>query len=421
MRDRDTILLEQAYNQIHLLQEDVKLAKQLVEQGKLSQEDFNTIVSSMERFPDCRKHIGWMAKQWIAGAKNIDDLRNNVTEWETLAKRGKTSYKDISKYTFESLKNEVQNANNQGLTLSSGELERDFEVVQDDQNLLIVCPHAHEASRKHGLGEFACRVAEDGSKDSKWCTTHRTRTHFDKYYFNYGDTLYYIKVRSNVLQKQLTANGFGSEFYVSAVSVLGPNRLNPTELKEHGNLLGYDSLDKPFRGEKLNQYLSIIGINAQGLVTRRAKEKRDKNYKIALQQQIREYIKNGSQGNLEFSESPITSLPDNLKVGGDLSLVECPNIINLPQNLTVGGLLDLTGSVKVNALPKGLSVGKNVFASSTSIDSISPDIQVKGSLYVDYTPIAKRYTPDQLKKMLPGVSLKIYAAREEDGDWSAGE
>lgn len=410
MRDKDTILLEQAYQTIHLFQEDVNLAKQLVQQGKLSQEDFNTIVTSMQTRPDCRKHVGWMAKQWIAGAKDIDELRNNVTEWEDLSKRGKTSSKEINKYTFDTLKAEVKKLNDQGLTISDGRLEKDFEKIQDDANLLIVVPHTHESSRKHGLGEFACRVAEDGSKDSKWCTTHRSRAHFDKYYFNFKDTLYYIKVRSNALQEQLKAAGYGPEFYVSAVNVLGPSKV-----KEFGkSRIAFNSLDQLFDSAKLERYLSIIGVRPDLLISRRDETERNKNYDIALKKQIQEYIKNGSQGDLEFTESPITSLPVGLKVGGNLSLLECPNLTYLPENLTVDGILDLSGSNNLKALPKGLSVGRSVWADNTSIESISPDIQVGGVLYLHYTPIAERYTPQQLKKMLPGVKLKVESRSGEE-------
>lgn len=416
MRDKDTILLEQTYESIYFLQEDVKLAKQLVQQGKLSEEDFNTIMTSMQIRPDCRKHIGWIAKQWIAGNKDIDELRNNVTEWEDLAKRGKTIHKDIARYNFETLKADVQKANSLGMNVSSGELERDFEIIQDDQNLLIVVPHSHESSRKHGLGEFACRVAEDGTKDSKWCTTHRSRTHFDKYYFNFKDTLYYIKVRSEALQEQLKAAGFGSEFYVSSVVTIGPSRI-----KEIGhNQIAYNSLDQRFDGERLNRFLSIIGIKPESLVHRRAEEERNKNFDIALKKQIQEYIKNGSQGDLEFVESTITSLPNDLTVGGNLSLLECPKLTQLPENLTVKGILDLSGSENIKALPKGLSVGKNLFAVGTSVESISPDIRVGWSLYLSYTPIAKQYTSQQLKRMLPGVAKNIdiqESEEEEEGEW----
>lgn len=60
------------------------------------------------------------------------------------------------------------------------------------------------------------------------------------------------------------------------------------------------------------------------LVPRRSPEERQKNYSIAIQKQIQQYIKNGSQGNLDLENTPITSLPNNLKVGGYLYLNNTP-------------------------------------------------------------------------------------------------
>jgi len=45
-------------------------------------------------------------------------------------------------------------------------------------------------------------------------------------------------------------------------------------------------------------------------------------------------------GDLDLSNTKITSLPDNLKVGGSLYLSDIP-ITSLPDNLKVGGNLDL--------------------------------------------------------------------------------
>jgi len=76
------------------------------------------------------------------------------------------------------------------------------------------------------------------------------------------------------------------------------------------------------------------------LVPRRSPEERQKNYQIALQKKIQQYIKDGGKGDLNLRNTPITSLPDNLKVGGNLYLGNTP-ITSLPDNLQVGGDLDL--------------------------------------------------------------------------------
>ena len=72
------------------------------------------------------------------------------------------------------------------------------------------------------------------------------------------------------------------------------------------------------------------------LIPRRPKEEREKNHKIATLKKIQEYIKNGSEGDLDLRATPITSLPQGLKVRGGLYLNRT-KITSLPQDLKVGG------------------------------------------------------------------------------------
>ena len=122
------------------------------------------------------------------------------------------------------------------------------------------------------------------------------------------------------------------------------------------------------------------------LTPRRSREERSRNYLIAIQKKIKQYIKDGSEGDLDLTNTPITSLPQDLKVGGSLWLSNTP-ITSLPQGLTVGGNLDL-GNTKITSIPQGLTVGG--------------DLDLRG------TPIAKKYTREQIKQMVPGVKGDIY-------------
>jgi len=122
------------------------------------------------------------------------------------------------------------------------------------------------------------------------------------------------------------------------------------------------------------------------LVPRRSAEERQKNYLIATQKKIQQYIKNGGEGSLYLSNTPIKSLPDNLQVGGDLNLRNT-QIRSLPDNLKVGGFL---------------------YLSSTPIKSLPDNLQVGGGLYLNNTPLAKKYTKEQIKQMVPGVKGNIY-------------
>jgi hypothetical protein len=102
------------------------------------------------------------------------------------------------------------------------------------------------------------------------------------------------------------------------------------------------------------------------LVPRRSKEERGKNYQIALQKQIQQYIKGGGKGDLSLYNTPITSLPPDLSVGGNLGL-SYTLIASLPSGLSVGGYLSLIN-----------------------------------------TPLSKSHTKEQIKQMAPGVKGDIY-------------
>jgi len=121
------------------------------------------------------------------------------------------------------------------------------------------------------------------------------------------------------------------------------------------------------------------------LVTRRSPEERSKNYLIATQKKIQQYMKDGGKGALNLTNTPITSLPQNLTVGGSLYLSNTP-ITTLPQGLTVRGYLYLYGT-KITSLPQDLIVRR----------------------YVDLrnTPLSKKYSEEQIRQMVPGVKGEI--------------
>ena len=102
------------------------------------------------------------------------------------------------------------------------------------------------------------------------------------------------------------------------------------------------------------------------LVPRRSSDERQKNYAIAIQKKIQQYIKDGGKGDLDLHNTPITSLPADLTVEGSLDLSNTP----------------------IASLPTGLKVG--------------------GSLYLYGTPISKKYTKDQIREMVPGVMGNIF-------------
>ena len=165
--------------------------------------------------------------------------------------------------------------------------------------------------------------------------------------------------------------------------------------------------------------LDILNENKNKiLVPRRSPEERAKNYQIVLQKKIQQYIKDGSKGDLYLANTPITSLPNNLNVGGNLNLENTP-ITSLPNNLSVGGYLDL-GNTPITSLPNNLSVGGNLYLRNTPITSLPNNLKVGGNLDLAdtkitslpdnlsvggdldlyNTPLSKKYTKEQIKQMI---------------------
>ena len=124
-----------------------------------------------------------------------------------------------------------------------------------------------------------------------------------------------------------------------------------------------------------------------------------------IQNKIQQYIKDGFKGDLYLGNYPITSLPDNFKVGGDLDLGGT-KITSLPDNLQVGGDLDLISS-RITSLPNNLQVGGDLGLQNTSITSLPNNLKVGGGLNLSNTPFSKKYTEEEIRQMAPGVKGTI--------------
>ena len=98
--------------------------------------------------------------------------------------------------------------------------------------------------------------------------------------------------------------------------------------------------------EAYKQILSEQTIDLTNHKPKYTKEDKQAHLARLAYKKVQDYINSGSQGNLDLSYTQITSLPDNLEVGGHL--------------------------------------------------------------YLRNTPISKKYTAEELKRMLPGVEGKIY-------------
>ena len=162
------------------------------------------------------------------------------------------------------------------------------------------------------------------------------------------------------------------------------------------------------------------------LVPRRSAEERSKNYLIATQKKIQQYMKDKEQVDLDLSYTQITSLPDGLTVRGRLDLAGTPitslpsdlevktsidlsdtKITSLPDGLKVEGHLDLDRA-KITSLPDGLTVKGSLFLRGTRVGTLPGNLKVGGNLFLYHTPIAKKYSEEQIRQMVPGVEGPIY-------------
>ncbi len=152
---------------------------------------------------------------------------------------------------------------------------------------------------------------------------------------------------------------------------------------------------------------------------------------------IDNYIVNGSKGHLDlrklkistfpskikkvgghlFINKEMTSLPDGLKIGGNLNLgfggvKEKATIKKLPNNLFVGGNIFAVGCTALESIGKNVTVNGNVFLDSTSISELPKDFKIKGELSIYKTPFQQNITGKSKKdviKMSPEINKIMLA------------
>ena len=340
MKSNDQLLLEEAYVNICLVNENQKQAKVLVDQGKLSIEDFNEIMT-VDPTPT-KKYVGWLSKQKVSGNLNdIEGAKDLISTFHKLATAKKIKQLDIVQYkTVQDLKAAIESADKIGATTSKSQLQGSFDVIRDDENLLIISPYTHEASIKLGRTLFAYRADEENGTDSAWCITRADGNWWSEYYNQDKSTFYFVKVKSPQLLTKLEENGFGMEYSVVAIEVPGP-AIAGFEAKE---LTGWDAEDEDFGEETLDQYLTIIGLSKQILVPKRLKGRVEHGSKVA-NKVIQQYIDRGSKGVLDLEGLSISALPPGLVVDGDLVLTK------------------------------------------SSIEALPPDLKVTGDMYVGFSPL----------------------------------
>jgi len=238
-------------NNLPLIKENTRQAKTYLQKGEISPEELEMFIEIDPT--STRKYVGWMAKQWKSG--NVDDkslLKSTVEEFDVFLEKGKARTKDINQFkTFADLEKEVEYLNQTGAGVSVKDLESDYDTVVDTEDLLVMVPHTHEASRKLGLSHFSFRDCPEG-KDSAWCTTYKAPDHFNSYYYQHDVTFYYIRIKSKNLISKLK-EAFPDKWEPLVVVALA--------VLENGDIDGYDGNDRQMGNREVKRYTSLIGIS----------------------------------------------------------------------------------------------------------------------------------------------------------------
>lgn len=111
-------------------------------------------------------------------------------------------------------------------------------------------------------------------------------------------------------------------------------------------------------------------------------------------------------GNLNLSRKNITKLPKVLYVYGFLYLSES-NIIELPNELHVIGELNLNLCQEIKKLPNTLYVRDSLMLVHSNVAELPNKLYVRGNLHIYNTPLAEKYTNDEIIEMITSKGGKI--------------
>lgn len=103
-------------------------------------------------------------------------------------------------------------------------------------------------------------------------------------------------------------------------------------------------------------------------------------------------------GHLELGAFDIKSLPDNMFVSGFLDLKRS-KMTSLPNNLHVKNGIGLQQS-KIESLGDNLRSDGTIFCDGSKLSSIPNNLYIGGDFHVWNTPLANKYSAEQIRKMI---------------------
>ena len=385
-----------------------QLKTQFVDTGKITDSEFTEIIDSSG---GKSAYATWLTKQVVTKLINAEDIYKYNAYFKVFDRRKREYvFNDINQYkTQQDLNSFIvksveiaaaeQKDPSQQKGIAKSDKYDDFKLGSVDGFDVYELPQG----RKDLYG-VSCELGSG----TEWCTaTGNTRRHFDSY-INSGPLFIFIKPGSDEkYQFSFERNSF------------------------------YDKNDQAIKGNKINLFKFMQSIDLKYEIPLIQKilyapellTPDDLNQNIPLNligTEIKSLPDNLTVTNLNIMSTAVKSLPTSLRILGTLDCgfteidtlpkgvflghgslyITKTKIKSIPGNFTIHGVCDLSRT-PIQSLPNNLSVTGYLNIRNTKIKSIPDNLQVRGAFYIENTPLSKKYTLDQLKKMLPGVTGEI--------------
>jgi hypothetical protein len=359
-----TDLLKETLTEVSLDQ----LKTQLVDSGKMSEEDFNKIVDVTPK----TAYITWLAKKVADKIIKAEDIYQYKKYFNTFDRYKKEyPFTDINQYKTQ---NDVSQFINKSVEIANKESE------DPSQQKGVSKENKYKEFYLGSVSGFNVYKLPQGRKDlygtscelgsgTGWCTaTGKDREDFDRY-ISQGPLFIFINPK----------NGEKYQFLYEGKQFMDKDNKSVNIDKKIYNLFKFienkePQYKSPFAA-KLTYEPEILtpeDLNVKGDLNL---EKNDQIFSLPNNLKV--------EGNLNLKGSSIRFLPDNLKVGGDLDLSRAYNIDSLPENLEANKLN--LYQTKIKTIPSSLKV-KILLAGGSSVSFIPKDL-VADVINIGMTPL----------------------------------
>ena len=299
--------------------ENRKLGLEFVNKGKISRDIYEKFIENDPTIN--KKYVGWLCKQYVNEPFTFDRLKSYLEEYEVFIQRNLINKKDINLFnSFAEFKSEIDKLNNT-TTASNKELEIDYDVLLDNEDIKVCRPNTHEASRKLGLSIFNGRF-KDGVQDCAWCTTYKNNDHWNDYYLKNNITFYYCLFKKLKTDNHMVAFAVYPNLEIDAYDI-NDNRV--TDINSLINKYNLKEILKPYNLEERKEKYkkSIIKLLQQEII------EGDLYIDFDLGDiQIKTKV---IKGDLKINNKDITKLPDfsNTIIKGNFHCSECTSLKTL--------------------------------------------------------------------------------------------